>query len=152
MPGPLAYLVAIPAFAGAEPGMESGRSEVEAEDGKVRGEEGVEPSQQVGGRVPPGGAEDNHLAGGVDAGVGAAGADDSDRLLGEALRRSLKLSLHRASLGLNLKAEKVGAVVLDDRAVERAGKVCAGHSYSTSSSMAISAPSPLRCPILKMRV
>jgi hypothetical protein len=108
--------------------------------------------------MPPWGAEGDDLTGGVDSGICAPGADHTDWLLREALRRPLQISLNRTSLGLNLKAEEAGAIVLDDSAVGSAWGNCAGQRqytcrpYSTSSIMAISAPSPLRWPILKIRV
>jgi len=156
--GPLANLVAIPAFDGAEAGMKVLRGEVEAANGDIRRQKGVEAPEQVNRCVSPRGAEGDDLTGGMDSGICTPGADHTDWLLRETLRCPLQLSLNRASLGLNLKAEETGAIVLDDSAVGSAWGNGAGQRqytcrpYSTSSIMAMSALSPLRWPILKMRV
>ena len=69
---------------------------------------------QVNEAVLPGHAKADDLSFGVNAGIGATGANHSHILLTEALQRLLQLTLHRSALCLNLKSEQICAVVFDD--------------------------------------
>ena len=59
------------------------------------------------------------LAEGMDAGIGAAGALDRDRLAREGGDRLLDRLLHRAAVLLPLPADKGAAVIFDGQLVAR---------------------------------
>ena len=100
--------------------------------------------------------EDDHLAGGMDARVGASCGLDSDGLAGEASYSFFNFLLHRSCVLLELEPAVPGPVILDDECVPQ--MYClrttrfVSFPYSTSSKRAIGDASPLRGPILMMRV
>ncbi len=62
------------------------------------------------------------------------------------------ISLHGAALRLRLETQKIAAIILDDCAVEGGRGRLEGGCHSTNSINAMSAPSPRRWPMRKMRV
>ena len=80
--------------------------------------------------------EAGHLAVGVHAGVGAAGAAHEHGLAGHRRERVLERLLHRPLPGLALPAGEVGAVVLDDDPAQLAGP--AQNSISSPSVQLVS--------------
>ena len=83
----------------------------------------------------------------MDTGVCAPCPDDAGGRTDDRLDRPLELALDGRQAALDLEASEVGSVVLQE---ERDG--AAGRGYSTSSMIAMSALSPMRLPILTMRV
>src|SRR5690606_2477467 len=89
------------------------------------------------------------LAGGVDAGVGAAGGGDADGLAAEGGDGALDRALHRRLVGLGLEAVVARAVVLQRQPVARhqPSTVPAGMAKPRSSSSAGWAALPGRCTV-----
>lgn len=116
MTGPLARLVAIPAFDGAETGVEIGRGKVEMKNGDVAGEAGIQSPVQLGRWVSPGRFESDDLTSGMNTGVGAARPHHAHALLRQLMEGLLDLALHRPARRLHLKAQEAGAIVFDQGA------------------------------------
>ena len=73
--------------------------------------------------MPPGAAKGDDLSQGMDASVGATGADNPDGLLRQPPEGSLYLALYGAPLRLKLKAFEISAVVFKAGAVQRRERV-----------------------------
>ena len=70
--------------------------------------------------MPPNHIECDHLAAGVNAGIGASGSGQSDLLAGRAKNRRLDLALNCGrSGGLTLKPEIIGSVIGHRSAITR---------------------------------
>ena len=83
------------------------------------GDEGLERQRLVGPQA-------HHLPAGVDPGIGAPGGGRPDRLVEEARERPLQRGLDRGAVGLDLPADVVGAVVLEDEVTTGAGETYHG--------------------------
>lgn len=97
---------------------------VEVDDSNVRRQHRVQRPVQVVRSVPPFGPEADDLARRMHAGVRAARADNSCFGPAQSKNRCFQLSLNgphlvRAARGLQLKPEKVRAVISDGRPVVR---------------------------------
>ena len=93
--------------------------------------------------MPPVNLKGHDLAGGMHAGIGAAGTDDSATGATDLAERRFQFALNRSTavIGLALKSDEICPVV---------GNLCT--NLQTHSMIAIGALSPFRGPSLVMRV
>ena len=108
--------VAIGLAAGVQPGVEAVERLLGGEHPHVGRQRGVEGAHQPVGGNRRGEPDAGHLRGGMDAGIGAAGAGDVHRRPFDGGEHRLELALHRALPGLALPPGEVRAVVRHDQA------------------------------------
>ena len=100
--------------------------------------------------------EGDHLPCGMDACISAAGSPDSDGLADEASYCCLDFLLYCVGVLLILEPAVPRSVILDDQCVPQCTAYALPNTYSalysTNSKRAIGDASPLRGPILMMRV
>src|SRR3954470_7641749 len=90
--------------------------------------------------------EMRRLAQGMNPGIGAAGADDSDLFAGELFDRRFKRPLHRGAIVLALPADKGAAVIFEAKPIaHQMSFVPAGNGKPLSSSPASIPRLPARC-------
>ena len=104
---------------------------------------GVGAEQPAAQRPDGGGVEVDDLAERVHAGLGAAGADDLHRVVGDEAERTLDLRLHRGGRRLPLPARVGGAGVLDACSEPHARRAVSAAAFRSGAGPR---PSARRCP------